>query len=801
MRFFYWIILSILPFALSAQNGQLTLSGRLADPQNHPIGYANVILKSAQDTLTVYGTASDHDGLFSLKVPRGAYQIQVSFLGYEPHRAEVSLTQATNLETIALTPSATDIDAVVVVAEAVTRESDRFIVNVAGSPYAIGQTAKEMLELSPGVWVNESGGISINGKSDAQVIINDRILRESGEELVNYLKTIKAEDILRIEVIPMGGVEYEAATQGGIIKITLKRQRENGLEGSVNMRYNTRLSGYPRQSFQPGFNINYRINKASIYLNVTESSESTTYNITGYRENQNGVMIDFTGDMKGKIHGGTLRGGVLYDINEKHSVGAEVNFQGYLPQDRSQLLEESVSYPDGRFENLIEDYKLRQRDKTWNLSGNYIAQLDDAGSSFKLLLDYANTLPWRKGYYVDKYLDREWNPIREETYRSLNESSNNLYSAAGAFDLRAGEHGRVKTGFKYMFSEVDSRMVYEYLTDGEWIKHPEQSYDTRYEEHISAVYGNYSYAFPNNIGLSAGMRVEHTYAQPAAEGLNNIERQNYFNFFPNANLSIPLNKSGRSRLIFSYSRQIRRPNFWLLVPLRIPASATETRVGNPKLKPRFSDELAVNWVFAKKYTVTAGALLLKDDWSWLARVDPENPEKVITSPENRARNNMWYMTVAIPAQVTRWWNLTANVTGSLAWYDIEEFRKTNHRVTGNINNAFTLREGTNLILSASGQTAMHRDYTERGGFYTVNAGITQQFLKNKLTAGAYVYDIFDSSNVWAYNRHPEYLDAYYYNSARPMLTLSVRYNFKTGKEFKAKTVESGADTSRISGAQ
>lgn len=41
-------------------------------------------------------------------------------------------------------------------------------------------------------------------------MINNRLLRETGEDLIFHLNQIPAEDILRIEIVPNSGVEYDA---------------------------------------------------------------------------------------------------------------------------------------------------------------------------------------------------------------------------------------------------------------------------------------------------------------------------------------------------------------------------------------------------------------------------------------------------------------------------------------------------------------------------------------------------------------------------------------------------------------
>ena len=44
--------------------------------------------------------------------------------------------------------------------------------------------------------------ITINGKSGAKVMVNDRELRMDQSQLLTYLRSLKAEDVSKIEVIP-----------------------------------------------------------------------------------------------------------------------------------------------------------------------------------------------------------------------------------------------------------------------------------------------------------------------------------------------------------------------------------------------------------------------------------------------------------------------------------------------------------------------------------------------------------------------------------------------------------------------
>ena len=418
-----------------AQNGPVTLSGRITNPDGVAVDYATVLLKSASDTLKVYGGISDEQGRFILKVPAGDYLFQTSFMGYSPLSKQITLVSSQDMGNFVMTPVSMELDAVVVRARMVKREADRFVVNVGNSPVAAGQTAKEMLDLSPTVWIDEERGISLNGKENVQVYVNERIVRESGEELIKYLYSIRAEDIVRIEVIPVGGVEHEASAQGGIIKLTLRKQRDDGLEGSLRMRYGTRLNDNPQQYIQPSLSINYRLAKFSLYTDITENRNKYYGYGIARRINKNGYSFESNWRQSSLKDSPTLRVGTIYDISPRHSIGVEANLAGYFPEKECSSVVDTVFY-NGVLQGTIEsDYTYLNKHKNWNLSANYIARFDTVGTTFKLLFDYVRTHPHTGGYVeVDHII-----PGDAYTYRSNNESQNDLYSVTGDFDIRAGD--------------------------------------------------------------------------------------------------------------------------------------------------------------------------------------------------------------------------------------------------------------------------------------------------------------------------------------------------------------------------
>ena len=201
---------------------QTPTTGRIIDDSGKGVDFATVILLAGEEQ--IYGTTTDAEGHFSLVAPSGHYTLTVQHLNYETTSKEIEMNDGIRLDNIVLIPSSNRIDAVVVSAQLIRREADRFIVDVANSTASLGKNGVELLERAPGVWITDDK-ISINGKSGSKVYINDREVKMSGEQLITYIKTLRAEEIQKIEVIPTSGADYDADSAGGIIKITLSLSR------------------------------------------------------------------------------------------------------------------------------------------------------------------------------------------------------------------------------------------------------------------------------------------------------------------------------------------------------------------------------------------------------------------------------------------------------------------------------------------------------------------------------------------------------------------------------------------------
>ena len=103
----------------------------------------------------------------------------------------------------------------------IEHQLDKIVVNANALASAAGGNAIDVLNLAPGVLVDENGSVSLKGREGTIIYIDDKPTRLAGTDLVNYLRSLPSNAIERIELITNPSSKYDAAGNGGYINIVL----------------------------------------------------------------------------------------------------------------------------------------------------------------------------------------------------------------------------------------------------------------------------------------------------------------------------------------------------------------------------------------------------------------------------------------------------------------------------------------------------------------------------------------------------------------------------------------------------
>ncbi len=778
--------LMVLFTAFTASAQRLSVSGRVVDSQAQPITYASVAL--TQNDKLITGCTSDIDGKFSFEANAGNYELVISFIGYEYYKQTLALTESVNLGDINLTESSEQIEEVVVTSQLIRREADRFVVDVANSPLAMGKDGEELLKSSPGVWIQDDK-ISINGSSGSKIYLNDREVKLDDAQLIAYLRSLSANDIQRIEVIPQSGADYDAASSGGIIKITTKKRLDAGLMGSASLVAQGTKGMY---NIMPSVSLNYNRGKVNAYGRAWLGAQGNNYISTEHTDYTTGSVIDAASDMDDNSQWGGANVGVVYDINDKHSLGAEVQYNYYGSSSinntwTEHTMADITTRTDGR-------YKSRDDNHMTTATLNYIYKLDDMGSTLKFIGDYTySNSPDRNNYF-----DREIDPItllqRDSTYRDNSLSLYQLGTATIALEKVLSPKATLKAGVKYTYNNNSNTADNEYLKAEAWMPNTDKSYDIGYTENIGAAYVIAS-AKLGRVSLVGGLRGEYTNFRDKAGAI----AQNYFDLFPNANVSFALTKDYAYSLIAQYARTISRPSFWALSPNETKISEYMIQRGNPNLKPSYDNSVSVTAVLKYKYTITLGVKITENAIQQATIVDADNPELLILQTINYPTLNSYFASVNLPFQFTKWWQANINLMGMYMGQRIypDEPIRRNFMGFANAQMTFTLPKEFYIELSGRYMHGLVAGNTKLADMGNMNISVKKRLLDNKLTLKLGIDNLIpqtqDITIEEASFKRVMNVDQPW---MRPMVNFSISYNFNTGKQFRAKSVESGSAEDR-----
>lgn len=774
--------------SISAAKGD-TLSGTVLDGEGRPVEFASVAVW--QDSLQRGGAIADSTGYFHMSLPRGAYRATASFVGHETSEQTVFVDGDTRIKFV-LDMDGVLMDGVEVRASAIRREADRFVMIVEDMPATIGKSGKELLQDAPGVWIDDDK-ISINGKGGTKIYVNERELRMGNDQLQSFLKALKAEDVSRVEVIPQTGAEYSADATGGIIKIVMKKNRADGIMGNVGMSGNF---GKYQSALNPSAALNVKKGKWTFNLNGNASYYPNQQRYMDERNdyaNESAYATRTSMDADNMVAGNVLAG-VFFDPNAFNSLGLEVSYS----HSKVPCLTTTDAVFDRLFyeEKIAGSYDSRSRDIYFDATFNYVHRMDSLGSSLKTIASYTRSNGRQTAdneMHVRVPAFPELPALSSDSLSRSEERS--VYDVANVsfdFDKKFNSKWSVSAGAKYTLNLMNNDADYVHLKDLQWHPVESRNYDERYTENIYALYAKASARF-GRLSLVAGLRGELT----DAESRGKIVEQHYFDLFPSGFLSYAFDEASAHSLTFGYARNIGRPSFWSLNPVRDQSSDYFYQAGNPNLKPTYTNNFWLTGVVKYRYSLTFWATLYKDAMMQGSLPDVQNPDNVLFSTINADRQEMYGATLSLPFQFVKWWTLNANVSYI---YKGDRLLATDpmrwcHCVNLSANTGFTLPRDFYFNVTYFFQNQVSQGEMTIGALHFLSASLKKTFSGGRWTASLSANNLLKAAMNLT-------IDTSAYRSVTNVeipasFGVSLTYNFNVGEMFRTKQIEKNVDASRF----
>jgi len=658
------------------------------------------------------------------------------------------------------------------------RKSDRIVFDATQSIAGAGTDALDLLAKVPGVKVTNNQ-VSLVGKGMVNVMLNDRLIQMSGDDLATYLKSIPSDNVSTIEIITNPPAKYDAQGNNGLLNIVLKKAAGDGLQGAVNMDY----SQATHATAGTGLNLNYRKDKVTVYssFSIRKGSLASSEKTDIFYPDQTWSVLNAFRNFR------TVPAGqVTVDYQATKSTSFGITYNGGSTNFHSdEKISTRIDKTSGQLDSvLISDANAKM--KSWfNTANLYLkTDFDTTGKQLVFNADWFN-------YHDDK--ERLFNnntylsdgTLKESSYAqylSASEQRIDLYTLKADVDLPYKTF-KLSLGTKLSFIRNQSDLsFYRNLMD-QLVEDQTQSNVFNYKENTQAIYLNFNKKI-SKLDIQLGLRSE--YSQTTGMSLSNFQQDDnrYFQLFPTAFFSYKLND--KNSLALNYGRRINRPPYRKLNPFRWYLNQFSYTEGNPFLKPSFNNNIEFSHSYAGILLTTLSFSHTSQGFSDVNFTNTSSNVQVLR-PQNFITSYNYQLSTALTLNPFSWmqnnnqFSLFQNVSKSSL-----------------VETAGVLR-GAGAYLSTSNQFYLSKDkslagdvsfWYQSGGVdglqrlksqYNVDAGLRKLLLNKRLQIAASLSDLL-KTNTYRYTSVVGQVSQKYenyYDSRK--LRLSIRYNFGNDK--------------------
>ncbi len=652
--------------ALSLQAQQLpkgTLKGKVISPEKLPLANVSIYLLTAKAGAVIKTGITNEEGSYQINnVPKGEFVLQATSVGFEEFKSNIFQIDGNTLvmDDVQLLVQAQAIDAVAVEGRVplVQQRDGKLILNVENSTLAAGNNALEVLQRAPGVSVDKDENLQLMGQQGVNVTIDGRQTFMSGEQLATFLKSMNGDQIKSIEVTTGRSAKDDAEGSVGTINITLKKNRLEGFNGTV------LASAAQGQHFRgnSSLTLNYKKNNTTLFGNYGFTRNKRLFDLDLMRTisseeltrvfDQEASLVETNKTHNYKI-------GVEQRTSERNTM--LLQFSGDNDDEQSvnrshTQIGPQVASVDSTLNTVTDSRTPFNR---YSINFNNELKIDTLGG--KLTLDFDWTAFRNRSDIAYDYQTFFPNGVLvrdPEYWRTAMPVNINIYVGKLDFVKNIGK-GKFESGLKYSRVKSDNNLAFEEFVDETWQRFPRRQNHFVYTEQIAAGYLDYSREF-GKASIKLGLRAEHTQSNAHSITTDTINKRSYLDLFPSVSSSYSFNEN--NILSLSYARKISRPNYRFLNPMPYYIDKFTFMLGNPYLRPQYTDGFTLNYTLMKMFNFTLGTDITNDAMVESLGQNAETGESWIQQ-QNLAKTVTSYLNVNAPAQIGKFWTMNNNLTG------------------------------------------------------------------------------------------------------------------------------------------
>ncbi len=472
-------------------------------------------------------------------------------------------------------------------------ESDKTTVDVKNNPMLNSGSSLDAVKKIPGVITSPTGSLTLNSKNVA-IYIDGMPSSLSGTDLQNYLLSLPATAIEKVELIYNPGAAFDARSSGSVINIVTSSRKMKGVNASFNINYN--FNKYQKPS--PQILLNGKKNRLSwqtmIGYNYIDGENVTRSDQTFTSFNPDEVLFQ-----KNKAVATNRnfywRTGTNYKLTEKSNLlfNYNVNFSNDRIASHASTQGTGIDYTN--------EALAKNKNNNHEISMQYKTKLDTLGRTLDIT-GFSN--------FFAK------NPITKSA--GINNGTANFFN--GDIDFKLTNHYvkydfaipfkkidfSVNTGGKFNTIQVHDKGIYNFNKTANSVT------DFDYDENNLAFYVEARKKI-KKFNFTLGLRFEDYKVNRTAfeNGVRTDVNFTNTNFFPNASALYEFTQN--VNISASYSKKIQQADYNVLDPNNFANfDQYNSSNGNPFLDPTFYDNFELK-LSAFQYVQIGGNYTIAKD--------------------------------------------------------------------------------------------------------------------------------------------------------------------------------------------
>ena len=791
------LFLCSLGFAQNSNEG-FKLSGFVEDStSNKGLKGVNVVILSRGETKNIGGSSTDERGLFNISdIKEGVVRVKFSMMGYQTKIIDsVSLSTTSKLGLVKLRQTAYEMPEVVIktLKPMVEFHVDKQVVNMDQVPEGSGSLTDAL---------KNTGLVQVDPQSDAITIRGQAIKIEMDGQPYDapdkMLASMPASMADQVELILAPSAKESAEGGTYILNIVSKKSILDSYSGSVNAHIgqNNQKSG--------GVDLHYKKDKFNLFgsafgwgmkQDANMINENVNYNSSSfYRQYSLGYN-------DGHYNSGYYKLGFDYKFDDKNAVTFYSNYNKFTGSNNDDNKAEVDN------SSLVKEYKY---------SATYIGNYEYSSNNFygfykrsfekkdeELTVDalFTKISTPNVGHQSYDYSNKQYT----QKHNSSNSENANTFITKIAF-TDPTDIGKFETG--YNFTNRDRNNNYNAL---DYIGQTNQWQDTlglsnffKYNENIHAVYLTYANTW-GKYELKTGIRAENLYTHGDQLVTNESFTNNYFNIFPNINLSYKFNDM--FQLAFNAFRRVKYPNMYFVNPFKEYSGINNYSIGNPTIKPQFVNSygIALSQFINAYYVHSTGNMEYE--------TAVINDSVTVSSPINLTSTDLYGLELSLPYynSPTSPIHLPDFISSFNINYSYRYYKQHGNYYEENLNyssKSSDLNANLGLVLFYDINANISFWYQPKHSdvrsanieqkYLTLN--VSKSFFNKKLKFNFYVDDILKSRKweSWTYgNDYRSY--SMYAPTKTTTVSFGISYAFNDYTERNDRNIDDGRDSSGKSG--